>query len=437
MRFFKKPHDPIESVLPRRSFGAALKALPARAGAGLHSPTAHYGGIQGAYCALICAVTGFYSVFLLEYGVTISQIGFVMALLNSLSVLIQIVAGSFVGKENGPSLRAAVAVMTGAAGVMSVGLFLILGRSTALLVGLFVASGVLTMSMQPLITSLAMEHINRGSNLSFGMARGLGSVAYAVASLILGRVTASFGTGVLPLVHVGMALVTIALVWSFKPPERAVHVRMQSGQVSLTAEGKDSLGAFIKRYKRFFLFLIGVMCLTLCARVVGINLFKIVQGLGGTSSELGVLAAIAALVEFPVMAGFTRLSRRFGCTPLMRLGGVFYSVKAACLIFAPSIPLLYLANSLQVFAYAVFLPAFTYYINALMEDRDRVRGQSFGMAAMTVGDVLGALLCGMLPADIPMRTMLVVGLSVSVIGSVMAAVIPGKLAEEMKTESNI
>lgn len=427
MPLFGKRPDPIRDALPRRSLKAALSAQRGRAGAALGTPTARYSGIQASYCTLMCCATGFATVFLLEYGVSIQQIGFVMALLNILTVLVQIVVGNLVSRPGGPSLRAAIGVMAAAAGAASLGLLLILGRSQALTVTLFIASGLLTLSMQPLITSVAMEHVNRGSTLDFGTARGLGSVAYAIMALILGRLTAQFGSGFLPAVHIGFALCTLVLVLRFKPPQ---HSDPDAPQPESAPRSQDSLGQFVGRYRRFFALLAGVICLTLCARVVSTYLIKIIQSLGGGSTQLGVVAAIGALVEFPIMAGFTRLRLRFKCTPLLRLSGVFYTLKAVGLTFAPSIPLLYLANCMQMLGYAIFVPAFTYYINQLMADEDRVRGQSFGVSAMTLGDVLGALLCGLLPASIPMRTVLLIGLCVSVVGSVMVATIPRALAEE-------
>lgn len=408
---------------------------PLRRLAVLQGFTARYSGIQSAYCVLICAATGFVTVFLLENGVTINQVGFVLATINGLSVLTQVILGNLVGGGKRISLRAAVAFMCGIAAVSSLALLLILGRSQAMLLVTFVASAVLTSAMQPLITSIAMEYVNGGYALDFGFARGLGSVAYAVAAFFLGKIVARNGAGFMPGVHAGVAAITMALVLLFPSPTRRAHIApaIEEATPEEAPQPEDDAGEtphFYRRHARFFAMLGGVACITLCARVVSTYLIKIIEGIGGDSASLGLAVALAALVEFPMMAGYGRLRRRLGNSLLLRVSAVFYTVKAAAIIFAGSIPMLYAAHLVQFFGYAMFLPAFTFYINQIMGEKDKVRGQTLGVAAMTTGDVLGALMCGVIPATVPMKTVLLIGAVISAAGSILVVLLTKTIREE-------
>ena len=57
---------------------------------------------------------------------------------------------------------------------------------------LYGASITMLMLMIPFVNSLGMETIRQGEELDYGIGRGMGSVAYAIASWLLGRLTASF-----------------------------------------------------------------------------------------------------------------------------------------------------------------------------------------------------------------------------------------------------
>ena len=66
---------------------------------------------------------------------------------------------------------------------------------TGLLYGISIA---LLQLMTPFINALGMESINQGQKLNFGLARGMGSVAYAVICYVLGIITVKAGVLSIP-----------------------------------------------------------------------------------------------------------------------------------------------------------------------------------------------------------------------------------------------
>ena len=72
----------------------------------------------------------------------------------------------------------------------------------------------LMLTMQPFINSLTFAFEKNGIHINFGLARGIGSVAYAVMSLILGNIVAIFSPELLPFFYVGLSLCALPVSYT-------------------------------------------------------------------------------------------------------------------------------------------------------------------------------------------------------------------------------
>lgn len=64
------------------------------------------------------------------------------------------------------------------------------------------------MSVIPLVNAAAFIYEKFGIKINYGLARGLGSAAYAIISMILGYVLDAFSPTILPLIYFILALLT-------------------------------------------------------------------------------------------------------------------------------------------------------------------------------------------------------------------------------------
>lgn len=393
--------------------------------------TAHYSLIQAAYCLGLGGVFAFNTVYLTSRGIELSQIGYLLAASNALSIGLQLSISSLISKPGAhrDSLKRTVIIMAFLSLITSLALSAVSDTAVLSALVLFGISYVFSSAMQPFLTSLSMECINSGIPVNFGLARGLGSMCYAAMTFILGRVVKANGAAFLPYIHVVCYGLLAVLVFVFKLPVTKV-------KPVLRAEKRPSAGvmSFIKTYRRFVVFLIGVVLIFFCGRMVSTYLISIIDRAGGDSSDIGAVQAIAAIVEFPVMVFFTRIALKIDIKRILQFAGIFYSIKAASIILSTGLGTIYLGHFLQIFAFALLLPALTYYINGEMKEEHRLMGQSLGTAAMTFGDVLGALCCSLLPRTfgLSMSSLLLVGLCVSVVGSIT---IFGAFFEKKKKEA--
>ncbi len=149
--------------------------------------TPSYAVIQGLYWMYFATIMSFSGFFLLSGGFTNTQIGILAAIAGLLSAVLQPVLAGYADQPQSPSLKKLIQMLYFLQLILVIGLFL---SHSLILTGLLYGSSIaLLQLMTPFINSLGMESINQGHSLNFGLARGMGSVAYACICYILGIIT--------------------------------------------------------------------------------------------------------------------------------------------------------------------------------------------------------------------------------------------------------
>ncbi|MBQ4185036.1 MAG: MFS transporter, partial [Clostridiales bacterium] len=145
-------------------------------------------------------------------------------------------------------------------------------------------------------------------------------------------------------------------------------------------------------------------------------MIQIIRNLGGAEKELGYANFLQAILELPVMALIGLILKKFTSRALLLFSGVAFLIKIIILIFSTNMGHMYLSQSCQLFAYAVFIPAAAYYVSKTMTDHDQVKGQAFVTSAITMGGVFSNLLSGVILDHFGIRPMLITGTVVCAIG---------------------
>ena len=84
--------------------------------------------------------------------------------------------------------------------------------------------------------------------------------------------------------------------------------------------------------------------------------------------------------------------------------------------------MMYLSQSFQLFAYAVFIPAGAYYVSSTMDAADQVKGQAFITSAITVGGVFSNFISGFILDHAGIIPMLLTGSAVCAAGVVLGVI---------------
>lgn len=373
--------------------------------------TVSYSLVQIVFTMGYCTIYVLAGIFLLSRGFSNSQVGVTITIANAVSLLSQPVVAAAADKSKKLSLQSITALMLLAEILIALALLFLppVVLPTSILFILLVSLFIPQVS---LVTSMSIEHINSGVPLNYSLARGIGSFAFAILSLLMGFLVETFGTETVMIADIVRCLLGILLVLTFP---RAKSKHSTSGNVESAASG---LFEFAVKNKRFIAVVISSAILFMSHSFINTFTIQIVRHIGGDSSDMGVAVAVAGFVELPAMALFPLIYKKIrNPGTIMKLSGAFFVIKAVITLAAPNMLWINVAQCLQFFTYAMFLPASVYYVNHVVREADKVKGQALMGMSWGISGMLGGVLGGfMLDARGGVNLMLTMGVVISAAG---------------------
>ena len=237
-----------------------------------------YSMLQGIYFVGFCTVMGYAAVYLGSIGMSSSLIGIVLAIANILTSIAQPILGGFVDQSN-VSMKKVLMIMFGLCSILSV-LLMLASKVTLLAAFLFIAVSTILYTTMPLVNSLAFAFQKQGIDVKFGVARGIGSVAYALASLVLGNVVKAVSPALMPLAYIVIFLGIIPLIHSFKMPEEEIDEVIEEKTVE-----KENTGAFIKKHLKFMIFLAGFILVYFDHTIINNFFIIVIENVRGNTGD--------------------------------------------------------------------------------------------------------------------------------------------------------
>lgn len=361
-----------------------------------------------------CTMFSFASVYLLSRGFSNSEIGVTLTLSSAFTILLQPVVAAFADKTKKLALRNIVAFILGIIGLVSF-LLMVSPQKVLPIVICYIIISALFSAQLPLLTSMSMEHINNGVPVNFSLARGIGSLAFAVLCSSLGFLVDAHGGWVIMLANIVISVVGVVLVSLFPRPQKHKVINLE------VKPEASSLVEFALRNKTFMLVVISVAMIFFSHIVINSFTIQIVNHIGGDNSDMGIAVAIAAFIELPAMALFPWIYRKVRNAGLvLKVAGGFFILKAVITLFAPTITWFIVAQSFQFFAYAMLTPASVYYVNEVIPEADKNKGQMFMLMTGAICGLIANLTSGLiLDSSGGVRLMMIVGIAVSLAGLIM------------------
>jgi len=376
--------------------------------------TLHYSFIQ-VFCIMgYSCLFAFAAVFLLSRGLTNSQVGVTLTVASALSLISQPMVATFADQSKKLSLREITAIFFAMEAAVSL-LLLLTPAGKGLSAILFILLIVIFSPKVSLVTALSMDHINNGTPVNFSLARGIGSLAYAALSFPMGFLVEAFSPQVVMIINASICIIGSLLVIVFPRP------RKQSTTASIGEAGASGLIEFARKNKRFMAIIASLSVLFISHIFINSYTIQIIEHVGGDNSDLGIAAGIAGFVELPAMALFPWIFKKIPKAGLLiKISAGFFLLKAVVTLAAPNVLWIDIAQAMQFFTYAIFLPASVFYANEVIRDSDKVKGQALMGMSMGISGVIGNLLGGfMLDTSGGVLLMLAVGVAVSTVGLVM------------------
>ena len=344
--------------------------------------TASYGAVQFFFWFVYGTALAFASPYLLDCGLSNTEIGLISAAACALSVLLQPAVSAYADREKSPSIKTFLLIAGGGMMVFGLLLALVYGKG-GLLNGLLLGCAILLVQMAlPFTNALATETINQGKRLNFSFARAFGSIGYAVMSVTIGRLIAWKGTAVEPwaLILTSACFFLSVMLFPFAKGRKEEHEK-----------AKGSAAAFLGRYPAFAVTLAGCVLIYISHVVINNFTYQIVVPRGGTSEHMGTALALAGLLEVLAMFFFPALTRWKDSGFWFRLSGVFFTLKALGTLLAPNMTVFYLVQLFQPLGWGLMTVASVYVVNDLMREQDRIKGQAYLTMSLSAATIIGSL----------------------------------------------
>ena len=304
---------------------------------------ASFWGAYGSLWAFIALV--------LEYnGFASAQVGVVTSCATLLSVFLSPAVSSFLDARPGLENRhGAMALLTLAAALCLLVWLVPLPRPFVLGV-CFALIGAFLSSTPPFQNAMAMDANRCGIPVVYGFCRGVGSVSYAAAVLLLGFVLERHAPTLLLPIFAALTACGLLAMSGFRLPERPDEAADRPAE-------HRSIAAVLRSHPRFARTLLGCMFFLLTHTISNTYMNALVGKAGGTASAVGTSLAISAVLELPAMTLVSRLQKRFSPGFFLRFAAGAEVVKFLIFYLARSMPLIYLGHCMQFFQFAVYAPA--------------------------------------------------------------------------------
>ncbi|SHF11357.1 MFS transporter, PPP family, 3-phenylpropionic acid transporter [Atopostipes suicloacalis DSM 15692] len=372
---------------------------------------------QFFYFSMFASMFAFVSVYLLHKGFDNATIGTVLSIMSLSTIGIQTLLANYIDKNKEIRLQDVISFLALGVVVGSIVLyFMPIELAILILIVLLLA---IAQCLLTFVNSLAFIYEKFGIHINYGVARGMGSFAYAIMTMVLGQVVKATTPDILPLFYSAFALLLLLSVRSYSLPKtHKVIVEDERVEESIAEQVavEQSIFSFFLKYSRLVLLMGGVVFLFFAHTIINNFFIQVITPIGGDSGVMGTAVFVAAIVELPAMMNFEQLSRKISIDRLLKISAVFFLAKHALTYLAPNMFVIYLAQFLQIGAYSVVYPALVEYIKLNVDLEDLVKGQSLLTTAIALSSVFASFLGGILLDTVGVSQTLFIGVITTIIG---------------------
>ena len=381
-----------------------------------------YALINAAYLMMLCATAGYAYNFLSQIGFPDGTVGIIISLISVCGVIGQTVSGSIIDKSEKLDEKTFISLSMIVTIVLSGLLIIYKGQSILTIVLVVIAFTSAAIGM-PFLNSMAFIYEQEGQTINYGLGRGVGSAAYAVGPALLGRLWSWGGKDILPIYILVMAVLVFLSVRLMPTVKKQTAVSENGEKVS-----QISYGEFFKKYNKIILVVVSLILMYFCHMLMNTYIAKVITNIIGADAAAaagtvegiqGTALFIQAMVELPTMFGFALLLKKFSVNKLLIIAAVVFSIKHIMILLCPNVPMLYASMVLQMFSYAIVVPAAVYFSNENVAAEDRNKGQAVMGVTATVGGLIASLVGGQLFQYMSTSSVLTIGVAASCIGTVL------------------
>lgn len=369
------------------------------------------------YQAIAAITYAFGTYTMLSRGYTSSECGVLIACGDVVGFLVQFFVSNYLDNSKKAnifqvsSIMATILLLVYVINYVLIQPCLLLSIAYVLLLSLF-------NSLCPLINSFSKLLGEVGIKIDFSMARAFGSLSFGITCIGFGFITEKFGYRYVnaSMIGLGILLLCTFVLLAF------IVKSTNSNEIKEGKEETISFKDFFIRHKLYLFVCIGMTCVSCGFSITENFMLPIIQDIGGTSLDSGIIQGIKAIFEVPVMYNYKKIEERFGIYNIMIVACLSHVVKAVILVISNSLWPVYASQLLQCTSYALLLPASVSYVDTIMDKREIVRGHSLSSIASTVIGVVCNTIGGFAIDNYGTKSMCAISTLITIIGTILIVI---------------
>lgn len=361
------------------------------------------------YWMSACCICGYVAVFLQFKGMSNTEIGIVSGGGCMVTIFLSPFISSLISKIKGLTIHKLMTIIYLILSFIFLGITFI-DLPVLIIMILYTLLMSLVVSIVPFLSMIATNYIQAGIKINFGLARGMGSISYAISALLLGRFIDIFNPNILAIVYVISIILNLIILYTLPHNEtQQIHQKKEGNVVHV-----------IREYKIFFFLLLGFSLMFAASTTLSTYLINIVKNLNGNTSVYGIAVFFMAASEMPVMSITPRLLKRYDTMSLILFAAICYIFRNFIICLAPNLPILFLGMMLQSFSYGLLTAVITYYVTFNLKKTDQMMGHTLiGIMTTGLGSTIGNIGGGILQDSFGLNVMFVFACVITIIGVII------------------
>jgi MFS transporter, PPP family, 3-phenylpropionic acid transporter len=380
---------------------------------GLLRETSRFAGLELLFWASIVFFEAFLVPYLTELGYQPARVGLVMSGVFGLALIGAPLFGSVIDRVRSPRLIVASVLVFGA---IVVRMMPFVSSSYAAILAIALLYSLSANSMPAVLDAWIMKRGETGLPVNYGLARGFGSLGFALGALLMGYLTERFGLEVIFASYLYAVLAAAAIAMTIAPRSDAAPAANRSSAravpddwitTSDTGDGSGSGGRATPDLRvgltsmlanpAYLVFLASAFLAFAGFRAAITFLPLLVEQIGGGLSDVGIAHSIAAVSEVPFLFLSSLLFRRIRGRSLIAIVLALLGLRVLLYTIGESVGAVYALQATHGMTFGLFLAGSVDYIHRIAPPDHRSLYQALAPSVyLGLGSIFGSWLGGVL-----------------------------------------
>ncbi|OGO78566.1 MAG: hypothetical protein A2Y23_13340 [Clostridiales bacterium GWB2_37_7] len=319
----------------------------------------------------------FLAVYFKSRGLTYIQSGIVFSLISLISIIAQPIMGyiadKFLSKKQVILLNMLICSVLVYLYFFADDFYSIIIATSALV---FFQSSIMS-----IIDAYCYDISDNVPEINFGEMRLMGSVGFAVISMLLGSLIQLYGINISFFMYSAL-FISSALLLS--------RIGYKSTQ-NIVRPTISDITEVLKNYK-FILFVLSILVLNIMLSAHSSYVATLIEATGGNVTILGIVWSLSAFSEIPAFFFGSRLLKKYGELNIYILSLVLYIVRMLLSAYSTNYVMVIAVQLMQSITFPLYLFAALQYLNVIVPDKIRASGITLlSSLGFGLGGLIGSL----------------------------------------------